>query len=97
MDHYKKLTEVVGFIDPQSMNFETKLSTAYKDFIKRETKEKEKEKDKKNTKVAVQDVESKAKPGITMLVEIYSKAGERIDLEQGEHEDALFHLPKAQR
>lgn len=91
MDHYNKTNEIIGFIDPQSMNFETKLSTAFKDFVKRETKEK----DKKVTKVAVQDVEIKGKPKITMLVDIYSKSGEKIELEQDEHEDALFHLPKA--
>lgn len=93
MDHYNKLDEVIGFIEPQSMNFETKLSTAYKDFIKRESKDK----DKKVTKVAVQDLDTKVKPTVLMLVEIYNKAGEKVELEQGEHEDVLFSLPKAQK
>ena len=77
MDHYNKVeeTEVIGFIEPQSMNFETKLGTAYKDFIRKQPAEKE------GRKLAVQDMEAKTKGGIIMQLEVYNKAGEKLELE----------------
>lgn len=92
----KKHKEAIEFVEPQSMNFDTKINHAYAEFMK-STADKTKNSKEMKKKGSQVTVGSRRSLKTMTSQELYTRDGGKIELKEEMFDDLLVRGPQAHR